>query len=469
MPDSQELLRRLPAVDELLRHPQVEAWLGESSRAEVLAALRATLDDAREQIRAGGDRAELEALTQPARLIARARERAQAPPERSLLPVLNATGIIVHTNLGRSRLSQQAIEALCAAARGYTNLELDLDSGERGSRHVHLEALLPEITGAEAGFAVNNNAAAVLLLLNTIAEGREVIVSRGHLIEIGGSFRLPEIMAKSGCRLIEVGTTNRTRLSDYENAITADTAAILKVHSSNFKQVGFTEETPLEQLAALAHDLGLVLMEDLGSGALVNLDARGLPHEPTCQEALAAGADVVCFSADKLLGGPQAGLIVGSADLVQAAKRNPLARAVRLGKLTIAALEQTLRAYREQDLAFATIPTLRAASEPLQSVAARAEKLATLLTEHNLTDLQVEITEADAAVGGGSLPGEQIPSQAVALRPRDLSADDLARRLRTSSPAVLGRIHHGALLLDCRTLTDAELPAVAAAVQRAVT
>jgi L-seryl-tRNA(Ser) seleniumtransferase len=348
---------------------------------------------------------------------------------------------------------------------------VDLATGERGSRQVHVEPLVCRLTGAEAAIAVNNNAAAVLLTLNTLADGREVIVSRGQLVEIGGSFRMPDVMAKSGCCLVEVGTTNRTRVEDYANAITDRTAAILVAHASNFRMVGFVEEPSLAELATLARQCALPLVHDIGSGALVDVSALrfadespGTGREPLARESIAAGADVVTFSADKLLGGPQAGIIVGGGEPLQAIRQNPLARAVRLDKTIIAGLEATLRLYADEEHAVRAIPTLRETTEAPQGVRRRARRLRRLIAE---LPVEAEVVAADAYAGGGSLPGQELRSWAVALAPRGLSVDELAARLRTGEPPVIGRVHHGRLLLDARTVSDDEVRQVAAALRAA--
>jgi len=451
-----EKLRALPGVDQLLETEPVAAWLADEPRTIVVQALRSALAEAREALLAE------EAAATPTgdEVIARAQAYAAGMRRRSLRRAINATGIIVHTGLGRSRLSEAAIQAMVACA-GHCTLELDLETGERGSRHRHLESLLCELTGAPAGIAVNNNAAAVMLALNTIAEGNEVIVSRGQLVEIGGSFRLPTIMRQSGCRLVEVGTTNRTRLADYANAVSHDTAALLKVHTSNFRQIGFVEETPTAELAQLAREHYLVLMEDLGSGALLDTTPWLGEHEPTCQDSLSAGADLVCFSGDKLLGGPQAGIIVGRQDLIEEMKHNPLARALRLDKLTIAALVATLELYRDPEAAARVVPTLAAAAEPAERVRARARRLRSLILKQAGNAVAAEVVESEAAIGGGALPGQTIPSWAVALTPLQGSAEDLARALRLGDPPVIGRLQKDRLLLDCRALTDEELAEVA--------
>jgi L-seryl-tRNA(Ser) seleniumtransferase len=426
-------LRDLPSVDRLLADERLRAAVDAHGHRLALQAARAALARAREEIRAGFEPGDLAERT-TAEL-----ERLTAPRLRR---VINGTGVVVHTNLGRAPLAPEALARVQDVARGYSNLEYDLGSGARGSRQDHLGELLRELTGAQAALVVNNNAAAVFLALAAVSEGREVVVSRGELIEIGDGFRIPEVLARSGARLVEVGTTNRTRLADYERAIGADTAAILRVHQSNFRIVGFTEQTGLRELAKLAERKGLVLVDDLGSGVLGELG-----DEPTVRGSLEAGAHLVTFSGDKLLGGPQAGIAVGRADLVELLRRHPLQRAVRADKLTLAALEGTLALYRSG----AEPPVLRMLGEAPEAVRARAERLA------ELTGGRVEATVARA--GGGALPLAEVPSFACAL------AEELAEALRAAEPPVVGIVRDGSLLLDCRTISDVEVEEVAAAVK----
>jgi L-seryl-tRNA(Ser) seleniumtransferase len=423
-------LRDLPSVDELVRD------VGDPL---AVTAARTVLEQAREEIRAGAD---------PGDLQARLRDELARARQPRLRRVLNATGVIVHTNLGRAPLAEEALARVAEVARGYSNLEYDLTAGSRGSRQDHVADILRRLTGAEAALVVNNNAAAVLLALAALAEGREVLVSRGELIEIGDGFRIPDVLARSGARLREVGTTNRTRATDYENAIGDDTALILRVHQSNFRVVGFTELPPLRRLAQVAQSHGLPLVDDLGSGVLQPSDTLSLDDEPSARESLAAGADLVTFSGDKLLGGPQAGIVVGRADLVERLRRHPLQRALRADKLTLAALEGTLALYLD---APERIPVLRMLRDV--GVRARAERLA------SLTGGTVE--ETVARVGGGALPLAELPSFACALE------EELVAPLRSTEPPVVGIVRDGKLLLDCRTLTDDDVDDVARAVASA--
>jgi L-seryl-tRNA(Ser) seleniumtransferase len=426
-------LRELPSVDKLLTDERLRALAARHGHDVVADAARAALARAREEITAGFE---------PGDLAARAEAELEGRLRPRLRRVLNATGVVVHTNLGRAPLAEAAIERVHEVARGYSNLEYDVEAGARGSRQDHVAGALRELTGAEAALVVNNNAAAVLLALAALAEGREVIVSRGELIEIGDGFRIPDVLTRSGACLIEVGTTNRTRLADYERAIRKESAAILRVHQSNFRIVGFTDQPPLRELARLAERHGLVLVDDLGSGVLPDIG-----DEPTVRGSLDAGAHLVTFSGDKLLGGPQAGIAVGRADLVEKLRRHPLQRAMRADKLTIAALEGTLGLY----LQGARPPVLRMLEEPVDAVRARAERLVAL------TGGRLEETVARA--GGGSLPLAEIPSYACALE------ESLAAPLRLAEPPVIGIVRDGMLLLDCRTLADGEVEEVAEAVR----
>ena len=468
-PKKPSLLRQVPAVGRLLTDPAAAALLAQHPRPLVAEALRQAVDDARARVVAG--EAEAADLT-PTALVARAHRALDDAGKPSLKPVINATGVIIHTGLGRSVLSERAARAVYEVARQYNNLELDLQAGARGSRHSHVERIICEITGAPAAGVFNNNAAATLLILNSLAEGREVIISRGQLVEIGGSFRLPDVMAKSGCRMVEVGTTNRTHLRDYEAAITENTAAILRAHHSNYRIIGFTTEPPADELAALCRERGLAFIDDIGSGALLDFTQFGLRAEPMVQDSLAAGAHIVCFSGDKLLGGPQCGLVVGDREPVQAVKKNPLARAFRVGKLTIAALEATLQAYRDPALALAEIPTLQSIAAPVAEIRSRARKLRALVRQFAPPWMSAEVREdADAGrIGGGSLPEETLPTAVLVLMlsPQSpCSLDDLATRLRTGTPAVMARLHDDALVCDLRTVFPAQVKPLANAIRAA--
>jgi L-seryl-tRNA(Ser) seleniumtransferase len=445
------LLRQIPSVDELLRAPTLTPHLAPLSRTHAVEVIRRFLSAYRERLLT------LPLVELPPDLDAAGLERdavhalslAQRP---SLTRVINATGVVIHTNLGRSPLSAAAREHILTAAAGYTNLEYDLEEGKRGSRQVHLEKLATELTGAEACLVVNNNAAGVFLALNALAAGREVIISRGQLVEIGGSFRMPDIMAASGAILREVGTTNKTYISDYEKAVTSQTAMLARVHPSNFRLLGFTKEVPLPDLVALGRRYGLLVMDDLGSGCLVDLSRYGLEREPTVQEAVASGADLVLFSGDKLLGGPQAGLILGKAEVVQRLKQHPLTRALRPDKLTLAGLEATLRLYLNEPEAVAGIPTLRLLTLPLAEVNRLAQRLARTIKRRWPGRFRVAVQDHVSRSGGGALPMVSIPSRALSLALPPLAPHQLEERLRASTPPVIARLEHDRLLLDVRTI-----------------
>nr|WP_245860789.1 L-seryl-tRNA(Sec) selenium transferase [Candidatus Chloroploca asiatica] len=447
--------RDLPSVDRLLQVVRAEAdptWPG----ALLREAVRAELDDLRGRLQAGEEReaAPPEALLRTLAEQVIARITTELRP--SLRPVINATGVIIQTNLGRAPLSAAARAAMHAVAPGYSNLEYDLVDGKRGSRNVHLETLLTRLTGAEAALAVNNNAAAVYLALLALAAGREVIVSRGQAVEIGGGFRIPDVLRQSGATLVEVGTTNRTYARDYDAAITERTAMLLRVHSSNFRLVGFVHEASLAELATVAQAHGVPLVDDLGSGTLLPTAPFGLAPEPMVQESIAAGADLVTFSGDKLLGGPQAGLLVGRAALIAQLRRHPLARALRLDKTTIAGLEATLRSY-VRGQALDEIPVWQMISAPLPRLQARAEALAAAL---QAAGIAASVTPCRSAIGGGSLPGETLASVGVAVLPGPVGAEVLMQRLRLGEPAVIARINDEQLFFDLRTVGEDETDAL---------
>jgi L-seryl-tRNA(Ser) seleniumtransferase len=401
-----------------------------------------------------------------AAILLQVKDRVTAAMTPNLRPVVNATGVVIHTNLGRSLLAEEALENMHKIACGYSNLEFDLVAGQRGSRYSSVEGLICEISGARAAMAVNNNAGAVLLSLETMARGRNVIVSRGELVEIGGSFRIPDVMAKSGAVLKEVGTTNRTHLRDYESAIDDNTGLLLKVHTSNYSVVGFTAGVSLKELVALGHRHHLPVMEDLGSGTFIDLSKYGLLKEPTVQESVSAGADVVTFSGDKLLGGPQAGVIVGSVDWLDRIKQNPITRALRIDKLTLAALESTLRLYRDEAVALDRIPTLSMLTLPEQVIREKAEKLSALLQGLGNERIEVRSFNASSRAGGGSLPLLKLPSRCVGVKIRDLSANRIDGWLREYKPAVIGRIEDDFFMMDVRTIREQELSVIATAFQR---
>lgn len=453
MADLKSMLRQIPKVDEILRLPGVENLTGVYPRELVLEAVRKTLDEIRQGIMDGRDgRGGAESPVDPESIRGRVASRLERMARPNLRRVINATGVVLHTNLGRAVLSPSAIEAVYTAASGYSNLELNLESGKRGSRYAPVEGILTRLTGAQASLVVNNNAAAVLLALGTLARGREVIVSRGQLVEIGGSFRIPEVMEQSGAILREVGSTNKTYPDDYRRAISERTALLLHVHTSNYRIVGFTRETTVEELVALGRETGIPVMSDLGSGSLLSMDQFGLPPEPTVQQTVAAGADVVTFSGDKLLGGPQAGIIVGSKDLLGRMKKNPLTRALRIDKMTVAALEATLREYLDFRKAAQNIPTLRMIGAETDRLHTRAKALSQLLEEAAGERAEISMESEQSAVGGGAMPTADLPSWLVSVKPASMAVEDLAGRLREGNPAVMGRIKDDRLLLDIRTL-----------------
>lgn len=452
-------LRGLPQIQSLLDRPAIAELVARYSQTETADALRKSVDTLRKDL-LKAKTATLPDFDAPdfAAHIAAHIEAARAP---SLQPVINATGIIIHTNLGRARMAPEAIGALQGAGGAPTNLELDLDTGKRGSRHTHVEALICELTGAEAAVVVNNCAAAVLLSLMATAMGRSVVASRGELIEIGGSFRLPDVIAQSGATLREVGTTNKTRLSDYEAAIDGDTAVLLKSHTSNFKIVGFTASADRRDLARLAKANEVIVMEDLGSGVLIDLAPYGLADEPVVSDILKSGVDLVMFSGDKLLGGPQAGIIAGRRDIIANLKSHPLMRAVRIDKLSLAALEATLRLYRAPCDPMSRIPVLRMLSEPVATVQNRAARLAGMLADVGIPDTIV--SPSSAQVGGGALPEQDLESFAVSVTLPDISPDQLTAALRKADPPVIGRIERDRVVFDLRTVTDDEVPLIARA------
>ena len=460
--ERQQLLRQLPDVDHLLQRPVLLAWQERKSRQAVRDAVRNVLDERRQAILAGqwdqpfsGDDFDRAVVS-----------RLQAEETGHLRRVINATGTVLHTNLGRAVFSPDLARHIANLVCHYSNLEYDLASGKRGSRYDHVRELLCELTGAEDAIVVNNNAAAVLLTLSSMAAGREVVVSRGELVEIGGSFRIPDVIEQSGGRICEVGTTNKTHLSDYERAIGEDTAALMKVHASNYRIIGFTESVSASDLARLAHDHGLPCINDVGSGLFVDLAAWGLPHEPTVREVLDAGCDVVTFSGDKLLGGPQAGIIVGKAAYLDAMKHHPLLRALRVDKMTLAGLQGTLQTYRD-GTAVCQIPTLYCLAQTKKETRERAERLLQALHTDDLPAC-VSLRRVDDCVGGGACPDAVLPGWALAIDPYDLSAEKLEQRLRQADIPIIARVQHCAVVLSLRTIGDDEFQDVARIVREAL-
>jgi len=449
--DSNTSLRAIPSVDQLLQSPSGKAAVERFGRPIVTDALRNVVADLRSEVRKGASVPSQEAILAKARASLEVRERS------TLRPLFNLTGTVLHTNLGRAILAEVAIEAATAAMRSAVALEFDLDTGKRGERDDHLRALVCELTGAEDATVVNNNAAAILLVLNSLAFGRDAIVSRGELIEIGGAFRMPDIMARAGARLVEVGTTNRTHKSDYANAIGADTGLILKVHTSNYRIEGFTKEVGARELAILAREAGVPLVNDLGSGTLSDLVRFGLDREPTVREAVGEGADIVTFSGDKLLGGPQAGFIIGRRALIESINRNPMKRALRVDKIRLAALEATLRIYRDPDRLREHLPTMRLLCRPQGEIAAQAQRLARVI-EHALKGaFRVSIIDCGSQIGSGALPLATVPSAGLALQPLaggGRKLEELVTALRCLPVPVIGRVERGSLVLDLRCLDD---------------
>jgi L-seryl-tRNA(Ser) seleniumtransferase len=446
--------RKIPSLDSLLREDAVRGLVEEFGRDVTVAEGRAILDEARAAIAAAGGAAGPD--FSPEYLVTRLRGRLEKKFAPSLSPAVNATGIVMHSGLGRAVLAEAAREALGAVAAGYSTLALDLESGKRVSRDRHVEALLRELTGAEAVTVANNNAAATVLILNTLAKGKEVVVSRGQLVEIGGSFRMPDVMTTSGAFLREVGTTNKTHLRDYEGVLTESTGAILRVHHSNYRIVGFAEEPGIGELAALGRSRGVPVVDDLGSGALVDLAPYGLAAEPMVRASVESGADVVCFSGDKLIGGPQCGIIVGKAAWIQKIKKNPLARAFRCGKLSLAALEATLKLFLAPEKLAARHPIYRMLALTPEELGRRAKKVATALRKSLPAGIMVSVEDGESQVGSGAVPVETLPTKVLAVQAPGISSEDLARKLRLLAPPIFARIHKDAVLFDFRTIQPAE-------------
>ncbi len=465
-PAQQSLLQQIPAITDLLKTERVEAWLADQPRPLVTECLRRAVQDLRQSVlndtagRCGPQH------VGPKAVLDRAAAHLEQATQPHIREAINATGIILHTGLGRAVLPERVIDSILPELKGYVNLAIDRDSGERIERDELVEYLLTELTGAEAATVVNNNCGATLLALAALAARHEVIVSRGQLIEIGGSFRLPDVMAQSQAQMVEVGTTNRTHLKDYRAAFTENTAAILRVHPSNYRVIGFTHEAALADLVELAHSRGVLLLDDLGAGALVDLKLFGRPHEPTVQESIAAGADLVWFSADKLIGAGQGGILVGRRELIEKVRQHPLMRALRVDKTCILVLERTLQLFRDPERLRREHPTYRMLSTPLETLEARARALAEAI-RRLAPRATAEVVEAQAYMGSGSLPTEALPSRAVRVSLPGVHPSALAKQLRLDRACVFGRIENDQFLLDVRTLTDAQVAAVAEALGRA--
>ena len=457
--EQKALLRALPGVDRMLELARQRAEFDGIPSHLVANAFRSVIDSMRHQILSAPE-SENSVIIEDEYLLEMAARELQETLRLKLKPVVNATGVVVHTNLGRSLLTEQTLENITAVAKGYTNLEYDLAAGRRGSRYSHVEDIIREVTGAEAAMVVNNCAGAVLLCLETVAHGRNVIVSRGELVEIGGSFRVPDVMAKSGAILTEVGTTNRTHLRDYENAIDENTALLLKVHRSNFSVVGFTAEVSLPDLADLGHRHNIPVMEDLGSGTFIDFSKYGLAKESTVQESVASKADLITFSGDKLLGGPQAGIIVGKKEFIDRVKENPITRALRIDKLTLAAFESTLRLYRDENKAVSTIPTLRMLTASKEETTAAAQRLMERLSQLGDKRIKLQLKDLVSKAGGGALPLLELHGTGVQIQIDGLSPNRIQTHLRRNDPPVIGRIEDDCLLLDPRTLQDEDFATI---------
>ena len=452
----QMLLRRLPGVDRMLKLAKIDAFFQDIPLSVVTRSARQVIESLRTAILENSAETIEQELSEVS-IVEKVRESAVGAMSLNLFRTINATGIVVHTNLGRSLLADEALANLQIIAGKYSNLEFDISAGKRGSRYRAVEDIFCEITGADAAMVVNNNAAAVLLCLDTLAKGKEVVVSRGELVEIGGAFRISDVMARTGAILKEVGTTNRTHLKDYAQAVQESTGMLLKVHTSNYRITGFTASVSLEELVSLGKARGIAVMEDLGSGTLVDFSRYGMQKEPTVQESVASGTDVITFSGDKLLGGPQAGIILGTKAILDAVKQNPLTRALRIDKLTLAALESTLRLYRDPEKAIRAIPTLRMLTLPMHEIQRRADRLNAML--HDIGDLRLNLTqiESSSRAGGGSLPLLDIPTVCVGIQVAGMSTHVVESFLRHHTPAVIGRIETDVFLMDVRTLQDDEL------------
>lgn len=442
----------MPSVDECLKSSYGEKWLDSFPRKTVLRAIREVIDAKRKEILSGAvPDVSLYSLSHDIEAAIRKHSAYK------LRPLINATGVVIHTNLGRSILSDKAIDHVITTARNYSNLEYEINTGKRGKRYSNIKDIIRELTGAEDAVIVNNNAAAVLICLDTFAKGKEVIVSRGELVEIGGSFRIPEVMKASGAILREVGTTNKAHLADYENALCGNTALLLKVHQSNYRVIGFTEEVPIEKLMKIGKEYKIPVIADLGSGCMIDLQKYGVHGEPTVQEVVKTGADIVTFSGDKLLGGPQAGIIIGKEKFIQKIEKNPLLRAMRIDKMTLASLEATFMQYLDEEKAIKEIPTLRMLTESADVIKRRAKKILSSLKKDISNQAKLEVTPDESQAGGGSLPEINFPTFVVSIKPSNISVNELEKRLRFGNTPIIARIKGDALLIDARTVQDREI------------
>jgi L-seryl-tRNA(Ser) seleniumtransferase len=461
--DKQALFRKIPAVDSLLDAPRFIEATSNYPRSLILKGINQVLDEIRLEITQ--DEIVDASLLSTAWISEKVLERIGLLAQPSLRAVINATGVVVHTNLGRSILSERVLRRFKPLSGGYSNLEYNLEQGKRGSRYVHVEGILKELTSAEGAMVVNNNAGAVLLSLETLAKGREAIVSRGELVEIGGSFRMPDVMRKSGVKMVEVGTTNKTHLRDYEEVINPETALLVRVHRSNFQIVGFTQDVDTSELVKLGNKYGIPVMEDLGSGCLIDFSKYGIPREPTVQDVLAHGVDLVTFSGDKLLGGPQAGIILGRSDLIEAIKRNPITRALRIDKLTLLALEETLNMYRDEKVAVKEIPTLNMICQPYEVLKAKVRRLAGMIGRLDTPNFALDQTDGISRVGGGAFPLLELPTRLLCLIPEKLSAHQMEEWLRSYTPPIIVRVEKDQVLLDVRTVQEGELKTAVEAIK----
>lgn len=463
-----DALRKIPPVNELLCDSEAELLMGQYGRASIIDTLKLVVDEYREKVTSINDEptAEMKPGTREEimdYLIEKLKRKIEEQQGSRLKKVINATGIVLHTNLGRAPLPEKAIALMREVSEGYSNLEFDLDTGSRGSRHSHIEPVITGITGAESALVVNNNAAAVFLCLNTLSNGREVIISRGQQVEIGGSFRIPDIIIRSGAKMVEVGTTNKTRLTDYSNGLTNDSAVLLKVHTSNYKVLGFTEEVSLEELVGLGREKSLAVMEDLGSGSLYDLSMIGLPYEPTIQDSIKCGVDIVTFSGDKLLGGPQAGIIAGKKELIDRIKKNPLTRMVRCDKSSIAAMTAVMNLYMDSGKVVDNIPALKMMALKEDELTLNALELEKRIKDSLGSKCKTEIIDDLDEVGGGSLPGVILNGKAVALSELKPGANEIQSKLRKAKTPVICRINKDRILLNVRTLEKKDYPAIAEA------
>ena len=449
--DKHNSLKHLPGVDHLLDLAKKDDRFIGIPRSVILDALRKTLDHIRQDILA-----DIETSTDHDTILLAANILAKEKIRPRLVPVINATGVVLHTNLGRSLLCEDALNNIRTIAQSYSNLELKIETGKRGIRYEAVDDLICELTGAQSAIVVNNNAGAVLLALNTIAKDKEVVVSRGELVEIGGSFRVPDVMTKSGCILKEVGTTNRTHLRDYADAVSDSTGLFLKVHASNYKIEGFTASVPLKDLVLLGKDKNIPVMEDLGSGTLIDFSKYGLPLEPTIADSVRSGSDVITFSGDKLLGGPQAGIIVGQKNAIDLIKKNPLTRALRIDKLTLAALESTLKLYRDEEIAIQKIPTLRMLTIPFDDICKKADVLFKKINKTIGSLADIELAHLNSRPGGGSFPELNLATLCITIQPKNISVSKLEMRMRLSTPSIIGRIEDNKYILDPRTIQDGQ-------------